>query len=271
MPRCSRTGRAGRFGERGARRQPEAGCSRQSKGGCALKRCVNAAVGRIEYTLIQSSRRDVLLQALPEAGIRVYAPKYMRLRDVDALVRERAAELVEMQRGVEAKLEADRRAHPVTDGSPILIEGRRCALRLREGARRTGRLAGDEYRLTLPEPENDAAVRAAIRSTLSAQALRRIRERLEYYAPRLGVRPGRVAIRDQKSRWGSCSRKGNLNFNWKLIMAPPQALDYVVIHELCHLIEFNHSPRFWSLVEGQMPEYEVWKKWLKGHAEDLYI
>ena len=236
-----------------------------------MKRTVILSGEKLEYTLIQSSRRDVLLQALPEAGIRVYAPKYMRLRDVDAVVRERAGELTRMQRDVEARLAENRRAHPVIDGSAILIEGRRCALRLHEGSRRTGRLAGDEYHLTLPEPDDDAAVRAAIKSTLSAMALKRIRERLDFYIPRVGRAPGRVAIRDQKSRWGSCSAKGNVNFNWKLIMAPPQALDYVVIHELCHLYEFNHSPRFWALVERQQPDYEVWKKWLKTHTEDLYL
>jgi len=236
-----------------------------------MKRVVNAGGRRIEYTLIQSARSNVLFQALPEAGIRVYAPKYMRLRDIDAMVRERADQLMQMLESVEARLEADRQAHPVVDGGAILIEGRRCVLRLHEGARRSGRLEGDEYHLTLPEPDSDPAVRAAIRSTLSVMALARIRERLDYYIPRVGRAPGRIAIRDQKSRWGSCSQKGNLNFNWKLIMAPPQVLDYVVIHELCRLIEFNHSPRFWSLVEARMPEYAVWKKWLKGHAADLYI
>lgn len=236
-----------------------------------MKRVVVASGRRIEYTLIQSSRRDVLLQALPEAGIRVYAPKYMGLRAVDDLVRQRSDQLLQMQQSVEAKLEADRRAHPVTDGSPILIEGRRCALRLHKGARRTGKLVGEEYHLTLPEPDSDPAVRAAIRATLSSMALGRIRERLDYYIPRVGRSPGRITIREQKSRWGSCSQKGNLNFNWKLIMAPPQALDYVVVHELCHLHEFNHSPRFWSLVEAQMPDYEIWKKWLKAHTEDLYL
>ena len=236
-----------------------------------MKRAVIAGNRRIEYTLIQSSRQNVLFQALPEAGLRVYAPKYLRLRDVDDMVRQRAAQLLDMQRQSEARLEADRRAHPVTDGSPILIEGKRCVLRLRQGARRTGRLVGDEYCLTLPHPESDADVRAAIRATLSTAALKRIRERLDYYGPRVGRPPGRVAIREQKSRWGSCSRKGNLNFNWKLIMAPPQALDYVVVHELCHLHEFNHSPRFWALVAAQMPDYEVWKKWLKTHGEDLYL
>ena len=236
-----------------------------------MKRAIVASGRRIEYTLIQASRRDVLFQALPEAGIRVYAPKYLRLRDIDAMVRERAGQLLDMQRDVEAKLEADRRAHPVADGSPILIEGARRVLRLHEGARRTGKVVGEEYHLTLPEPDSDPAVRAAIRSTLSALALKRIRARLDYYIPRVGRTPGRVAIRDQKSRWGSCSRKGNLNFNWKLVMAPPQALDYVVVHELCHLHEFNHSPRFWSLVERQLPDYEVWKRWLKEHTEDLYL
>lgn len=236
-----------------------------------MKRAVTAGGRRIEYTLVQSVRRDVLLQALPEKGIRVYAPRAMRLRDVDALVRERADRLLEMQREVDERLDSDRRAHPVADGSPILVEGKRMALRLFRGSRVKGEVAEGEYRLALPRPEDDPAVRAAIRADLSRRALVRIRERLAHYAPRIGVAPGRVAIREQKTRWGSCSGKGNLNFNWKLIMAPPQCLDYVVIHELCHLREFNHSPRFWAMVSAQMPDYEPWKKWLKAHAEDLYL
>ena len=236
-----------------------------------MKRAVVAGNRRVEYTLIQASRRDVLFQALPEAGIRVYAPKYMRLRDIDAMVRERADQLAGMLRDVEARLEADRLAHPMADGTAIMVEGQRKTLRLRRGARRTGRVEGDAYLLTLPDPDSDEAVRAAVKSTLSALALKRIRERLEYHVPRIGRAPGRVAIRDQKSRWGSCSQKGNVNFNWKLVMAPPPALDYVVVHELCHLYEFNHSPRFWALVARHMPDYEVWKKWLKAHGKELGV
>ena len=236
-----------------------------------MKRSVTAAGRRLEYTLIQSRRADVLFQALPQAGIRVYAPKYLGLRAVDDMVRRRAAELIEMQRAVEARLEEGRRAHPVSDGSPILVEGRRMTLRLFRGGRVKDEIADGEYRLALPDPGDEDAVRAAVKSALSARALARIRQRLDHYVPRIGRAPGRVAVRDQKTRWGSCSRKGNVNFNWKLIMAPPQALDYVVIHELCHLYEFNHSPRFWALVERQMPEYAVWKKWLKTHGADLWV
>lgn len=235
-----------------------------------MKRVVVAGNRRIEYTLIQTVRKSVLFQALPEGVLRVYAPKHMRLRDIDQMVRERAAQLADMQRSVDQRLAEDRRAHPVTDGSTILIEGRPHAIRLRAGAP-AHEIADGELRLTLPNPESDADVRAAIRSALSARALVRIRERLDHYVPRIGRGPGRVTIREQKTRWGSCSSKGNLNFNWKLIMAPPEVLDYVVIHELCHLYEFNHSPRFWALVRAQMPDYEAWKKWLTAHRDDLYL
>ena len=235
-----------------------------------MKRVVSANGRRIEYTLIQTVRRNVLFKALP-GELRVYAPKTLGLRQVDAMVRERAGQLEGMLNRVDQRIEEDRRAHPVTDGSPILLEGERRTLRLHRGARQSIRVEDGELHLTLRDPDSDEAVRAAIRSTLSALALERIRQRLAWYIPRVGREPGRVTIREQKSRWGSCSSKGNLNFNWKLIMAPPEALDYVVIHELCHLYEFNHSPRFWALVEAQMPEYKAWKQWLKDHTDDLYL
>jgi len=236
-----------------------------------LKRIVVAGNRRLEYTLIQAARSSVLFQALPEGAIRVYAPRGMRLRDIDQMVRQRADQLTRMGRDVDRKLAEDRRNHPVSDGSTLMIEGAPHVIRLSRDTRVRGVAEDGAFHLSLPRPEDDQAVRAAIRATLSARALERIRQRLAHYAPLIGRQPGRVAIREQKTRWGSCSVKGNLNFNWKLIMAPPPVLDYVVIHELCHLWEFNHSPRFWTLVEKQMPDYRVWKKWLKDHADDLYM
>lgn len=221
---------------------------------------------RLEYILIRSQRRNVLLQALPEGKTRVYAPSYMHLREVDALVRSRIAELSGMHAKLEDQLRENRLMHPVEPGSRICVEGDAYQLELAQSSRVRMEMEGNICRLHLPDPENEEQVRAALK-----QALMRIRERLESYAPRIGVDFGRVTIRDQRSRWGSCSAKHNLNFNWKLIMAPPQVLDYVVIHELCHLIEFNHSPRFWSLVEKQMPEYLDWKKWLDRHGSELGV
>ncbi len=98
-----------------------------------------------------------------------------------------------------------------------------------------------------------------------------IPDKVAYYARLMGVTYGRIGIRRQKTRWGSCSREGNLNFNCLLMMAPPEVLDYVVIHELSHRLEMNHSARFWAQVEKAMPEYRVPRKWLKEHGGRLML
>ena len=96
-------------------------------------------------------------------------------------------------------------------------------------------------------------------------------EKVAYYARIMNVNYGRIAIRKQRSRWGSCSREGNLNFNCLLMMAPPEVLDYVVVHELSHRLEMNHSPRFWAQVERILPDYKKPRKWLKENGNQLML
>ena len=104
---------------------------------------------------------------------------------------------------------------------------------------------------------------------LREQARKLVIERVRYYAPIIGVTYGQIAIRTQHSRWGSCSSKGNLNFNCLLALLPPDVLDYVVVHELCHRKELNHSARFWSQVEQVFPDYKEQRKWLKENGTRL--
>ena len=101
---------------------------------------------------------------------------------------------------------------------------------------------------------------------LADEALAYIPQRVAYYAPLVGVTYGRVTIRNQKSRWGSCSSKGNLNFNCLLMLCPKEVLDSVVVHELCHRKEMNHSPKFYAEVRRVFPEYDRWNGWLKEHG-----
>ena len=96
-----------------------------------------------------------------------------------------------------------------------------------------------------------------------------LRQKAALYAGIMQVTFGTITVRDQKTRWGSCSAKGNLNFNWRLILAPEPVLDYVVIHELAHRKEMNHSERFWNLVETVMPDYRNQRRWLKDHGDRL--
>lgn len=117
-------------------------------------------------------------------------------------------------------------------------------------------------------PVLPAFTEAEIR-TLAANARKVIPEHVAFLAPRVGVTYGRITIRSQHSRWGSCSGKGNLNFNCLLMLMPEEVLDYVVVHELCHRKEMNHSPRFWAEVERILPNFKESKKWLKENGPAL--
>ena len=104
---------------------------------------------------------------------------------------------------------------------------------------------------------------------LATEALRIFPPRVEELARQMGVTYGRVTIRNQKTRWGSCSAKGNLNLNCLLMLVPEEIRDYVLVHELAHRKEMNHSPRFWAIVETMIPDYKMRRKWLRDHGEAL--
>jgi predicted metal-dependent hydrolase len=112
-------------------------------------------------------------------------------------------------------------------------------------------------RLTLTEPQGRREARARITLIAQSEALA------------LGVRYSRIALRDQRSRWGSCSTRGTLSFNWRLVLAPHDVLDYVVVHEVCHLLEHNHGPAFWQLVGSRRPAWREAKAWLDAHGWEL--
>ena len=103
---------------------------------------------------------------------------------------------------------------------------------------------------------------AAQEKELRERARSVLAQRTAYFARQIGVTYGRITVRDQKTRWGSCSQTGNLNFNFRLILAPPEVLDYVVVHELCHRRQMNHSAQFWQEVAQVLPDYRKRKAWL---------
>lgn len=151
-------------------------------------------------------------------------------------------------------------------GDELPVEGRMVALRAGPG--RSVVLTEDA--LLVPGDAARAGVRVA--AFLKTRARDRLAAASDHYAQRIGRRYRTLTLRDTRSRWGSCTSEAGLMYSWRLIMAPRQVLDYVAAHEVAHLAEMNHSPRFWAIVADLMPDYQTHRRWLKsqGHALHSY-
>ena len=125
-----------------------------------------------------------------------------------------------------------------------------------------------EKKVSREIPPSEILTREEIEE-LADKAVKLIPERVAYYAPKIGVTYGRITIRNQRSRWGSCSSKGNLNFNCLLMLTPLEVIDSVVVHELCHRKEMNHSKAFYAEIQKVFPDYDKWNRWLKEHGPGI--
>lgn len=124
---------------------------------------------------------------------------------------------------------------------------------------------------SIRENEKSEIIEELIKQWYKKEAKKIINEKLLFYSKKMSVTYNQFRIKEQKTRWGSCSKRNNLNFNWKIIMAPEKVMDYVIIHELCHLVHFNHSKDFWNLLAFYMPDYKVQAEWLKNNGISLHI
>ena len=155
-------------------------------------------------------------------------------------------------------------------GSTVMFKGVEFAIRSGEGRGAPVWIDRDAIRPTIRVGGRQEHASRRLLDWLKREARKKIDERVAEHAAVLGVRPKRITIRDTSSRWGSCSSARSLSFSWRLILAPPAVLDYVVAHEVAHLRELNHKPRFWRLVEMLVPEVERSQAWLSEHGALLH-
>ncbi len=240
--------------------------------------------GDLHYTLRRSPRATRLRVTIhPERGVVVTIPSATRrgwarpdplvtgfLAEREPWVRRHLAR----QASTRTRLD-DRR--PLDDGRLVPYRGvphRVHVTAAPKGTRRSrvsrvGAEDGDE--LLVERTARDHRATAKILEAWFRDRVRADLERaLDRHAPVLGVTPASVTIRDTTTRWGSCSRKGALSFSWRLVLAPPEALDAVAAHELCHLRVFGHSDRFWALLATRAPDHVTWRRWLRRHAPELH-
>lgn len=238
----------------------------------------SSAKGPIPLTVKRSSARRTLTICIDEKGdLSISVP----MRTLD---REIADFLDEKQKWILAKIaESKKRRAKIESkkfdhGHEFLFLGRKFPIKIIPGCMKRVKI---EFRaqcwyITVPVECSDDQIPAKVREALIKWYRREAQEvlggRLFYYARIIGVEPKQVAIRTQKRIWGICDyRKKSINLNWQIILAPMDVIDYVVVHELCHLIVPNHSKRFWRLVEKYLPDYRMQVEWLKKHTDDMVL
>jgi predicted metal-dependent hydrolase len=163
-----------------------------------------------------------------------------------------------------AQLSAQAETVQVGHGVTLPLEGRRMRIAPATGRR----ILAEGPDLLVPGPPDMVATR--LQAWLKARARDRLAAASDHYAALLGRRYGRLSLRDTRSRWGSCSAKGALSYSWRLVLAPPEVLDYVAAHEVAHLAEMNHSPAFWAVVAGLMPGHAAARRWLRQEGAALH-
>ena len=184
--------------------------------------------------IIRSNRKTLAIQINPDLSVTVRAPMYAPQSDIERILREKEGWI---QKHIEK-------------------------IREQEAKRKKTQGEKGEYGESV---ERDYLTNEEIKK-LADKALQHIPKRVSYFAKQIGVTYGKITIRNQKTRWGSCSSKGNLNFNCLLMITPPEVIDYIVVHELCHRKEMNHSKAFWAEVEKVLPDYKEQVKWLKENG-----
>lgn len=202
----------------------------------------------VDYRLIRSSRRT-LGMTIDQRGLRVGASPRTSLADIERFLRHNAAWV--LKKLDEWHGHGQARHLAICDGALIPVLGEECVVRIEPGANRV-RWVGHTLIL---QARPDADLRQLARRALRDRALEVFGERVAHYAARLQRPLPRVALSNAQTRWGSCSEKTGIRLSWRLIHAPPRLLDYVVAHEMAHLVEMNHSPRFWKVVERLCPDY----------------
>jgi predicted metal-dependent hydrolase len=214
----------------------------------------------LAYTIRRSPRaRRIRVKVDPYDGVEVVIPQRATKREAQAAIRE-------LRPWIDRRLAEARAAKERLEPPPGTVPFLGAHLRVRPEAGRTrAHRKGEE--LWLPERDGHAALERWYR----AQARTEIAPRLAQATEALGRPHAALAIRNQRTRWGSCSSTGAMSFNWRLMLAPEPVLDYVVWHEACHLVVMDHSRRFWALVERHVPSYREHRSWLRRNGAALVL
>ena len=232
----------------------------------------------LAYTIRRSERARRARILVDGDGVEVVVPRRFPLRDVEPFVEEKRAWIERTLKRLQ-ETEAELPAARLEDGGlvPYLGESLRLSVRVEAGRQREHvARRGEVLRVALPADAErllpaDGALREALERWYRKRARAEVTPRLDAACARAGTSYTRLQIRGQRTRWASCSSNGAMSFNWRLLLAPAEILDYVVEHEVAHLERLDHSPRFWRLLASRCPDWRRHEAWLRRHGHALKL
>jgi len=225
----------------------------------------------IQYNIKKGNRKKtVAVHINPMATITVFSPRHLDDEKIRMIVQKKARWILEKQKQVESNRYSNSMKEFVSGESfPYLGKLYRLkVMKTAEDAIRKCRLVNGRFLVGINgnHEVNRTAVKRALVDWYLERAETKIKERVDRFSQQIGKTPLSIKIKNQERRWGSCSNKGTIRFNWKIIMAPLSIIDYVIVHEICHLIHPHHSPDFWQKVQSVIFDYQKRRKWLKENS-----
>jgi len=212
----------------------------------------------MDFDIIRSRRKTIAVEITKEGGVLVRAPLKIARREVLDFVHQNRA-WIARKLAQASKLQAERTLRRFQEGEPFPFLGEQHHLRYVPG----GEYLRKENGEFLLGADLSSRAEDLFRTWYRARAREILEDRVAHFALQMGLSCRSVRITDAKERWGSCNAAGSLNFAWRLVMAPPPVIDYVIVHELAHLVEMNHSRRFWGRLGRILPDYAERRKWLR--------
>ena len=231
----------------------------------------------ISYSIRRSLRAKYVSISIGSDGVHVVAPFSLDESEIITLVEKKRNLIFKKFERYHLRLRMIPAKRELISGEKLLFMGNNYPLQViaHKGGYSNVNLTDGQFIVDINADIPIEKRREEVRGTLEKWYIKRakelITERLEHFSNIIGVKANTVRFKNQKTRWGSCSQKGNLNFNWRLVMAPTFIVDYVVVHELCHFKQMNHSPKFWLLVGHQISDYKEMRKWLKENGSQLNL
>lgn len=224
---------------------------------------------RVNYRLVRSNAAKKLRVRVGISGVEVLQPITRAQKDVTAFLKSNEKWIVGQLVRVERL--RDVRKPSGQDGRQVMFRGKPTPIHIKHDSRWKGanRVFATETGIQIVHGHSHTAPTRSLENWLRRQARTEIEKHLAEVAPKLKRKPNRVYVMGQRTKWGNCSSKRNLSFNWRLIMAPAEILRYIVIHELAHLVEPYHSAKFWFIVKSHCTDFERHKAWLRNHQQAM--